>query len=165
VELDLFRRHDLGAAARAATVLARLVATITPRVLATSYLPPTTTSINAWTLRCHEILEDALRDSLSEDDDYGSNSGLASIAADVTGTHEMLTVLAPLITPRAPGLVASGERDLAALSRALAAVRTPHGWPNLMSLTLRRRQLIDAATGAALETLAPVSELMQIGNT
>jgi high-affinity iron transporter len=165
VELDLFRRHDLAAAGRDARVLAGLVGSITARALARSYLPPTTASINAWTLRCHEILEDALRDSLSADDDFGSNSDLASITADVTATHEMLKVLAPLITPRSPRLVASGERDLGALSRALAAVRTAHGWPSLTTLTLRRRQRIDAATGAALETLAPVSELMQIGNT
>jgi high-affinity iron transporter len=165
VELDLFLRHDMSAAGRDAMVLARLVGSITRRALASAYLPPTTTSINAWTLRCHEILEDALRDSLSADDDYGSNSDLASVTADVAATHEMLKVLAPLITPRAPGVVASGERDLGALSRALAAARTPHGVPSLTSLTLRRRQRIDAAAGAALEALAPVSELMQIGST
>src|SRR6202012_5541402 len=43
VELDLFRRHDLAAAARDARVLAGLVSTITTRALATTYLPATTT--------------------------------------------------------------------------------------------------------------------------
>jgi high-affinity iron transporter len=164
VELDLWTRHDLAAAGRDAAELARLVATLTPGAVAAA-LPANTPGINNWTLRCHEILEDALRDSLSENDDYGSNSDLASINADVAATHEMLGLLAPLINPRSPQLVATGERDLTALSQAVAAARTGAQWPDLASLPVRERQRIDAATGAALETLAPVSELMQIGST
>ncbi|HTU97723.1 MAG TPA: EfeM/EfeO family lipoprotein [Solirubrobacteraceae bacterium] len=165
VELDLFRRHDLAAAARDARALARLVGTITPRTVARTYLPATTPIISAWTLRCHEILEDALRDSLSGDDDYGSNSDAASVAADVTATREMLTVLTPPLASRARRLTIAGRRDLAGVDRALGAVREAGRWPGLRGLSQRRRQQINAAVDAALETLAPVSELTQIGTS
>jgi high-affinity iron transporter len=165
VEFDLFRRHDLAAAARDARVLARLVNTITVRAVAETYLPATTTAISAWTLRCHEVLEDALRDSLTYNDDYGSNSDAASVAADVTATREMLAVLTPPLSSRSPRLIVAGRRDLASVDRALAAARTGRGWLSLHALSRRRRQQIDAAVDAALETLAPVSELTQVGTS
>jgi hypothetical protein len=39
------------------------------------------------------------------------------------------------------------------------------GWLSLRALSRRRRQQIDAAVDAALETLAPVSELTQVGTS
>jgi hypothetical protein len=75
----------------------------------------------------------------------------------------MLDALAGLISPRAPQVVATGRRALAAVDAAIAAV---HGrgarWPALTTLSLRARQRIDGAVCAAVETLAPVSELMQV---
>ena len=85
-------------------------------------------------LRCHEILEDAPRDTLTDADDYGSHTELASLGADVEATHEMLTALTGLIAPPAPQIVRAGTRELAA---------------------------VDGAVDAAVETLAPVSELLQ----
>jgi high-affinity iron transporter len=162
VEVDLFRKRDLPAAGRDAGTLARLLGALSTRVL-TADLPATTVGIDGWVLRCHEILEDALRDSLSGDDDYGSNSDLASLRADVSATREMLRVLAPLIEPRRPALVPTVTRQLASID---AAVSADGGHATaIQALPLRIRQRLDAATGAALETLAPVSELMQVGNT
>jgi high-affinity iron transporter len=160
VELDLFRRAAISTARADAARLTSLVASITPTVV-NSDLPLNFAGLDAWVLRAHEILEDGLRDSLSQDDNYGADNDLASIDADVSATREMLSVLKGLIAPRSPGLVSTATRRLDQLNSAIAAApagREPSG------LALRTRQRIDAAVGAALETLAPISELMQISN-
>ena len=48
-------------------------------------------------LRTHEILENALQFQLSGHDDYGSGTTLATTAANITGTEELLTILHPLL--------------------------------------------------------------------
>ena len=160
LELDLFGRVNLRAASADAAKLTTLVSSITPRVV-NADLPLNFTALDAWVLRTHEILEDALRDSLSQDDNYGSDSDLASVDADVSATREMLDVLSGLIEPRSPGLVRTAQHQLNQIDSALSAVP---GDREPSSLPLRARQRIDASVGAALETLAPVSELMQISN-
>jgi high-affinity iron transporter len=166
VELDLWERHDLTAAARDTAVLIGLVDRLTPASVGAD-LPATTLGIDSWVLRCHEILEDALRDSLSAEDDYGSHTDLASLTADVAATREMLDVLAPLLAPRQPALVPSARGELTAIDRTIAAIHPSLAlpWPAITSLPPRARARVDAAVDAALETLAPVSELMQVGNT
>ena len=57
-------------------------------------------------LRTHEILENALQFQLTGHDDYGSGTTLATTAANITGTRELLTILRPLLVPRYPGLPA-----------------------------------------------------------
>ena len=161
VELDLWRRHDMAAAAADSKRLVSLVGRLTRATVAND-LPSTTLALDGWALRCHEILEDGLRDSLTQNDDYGSNSDLASLAADVTATREMLIVLAPLLEPRAPRIVTQGSHDLIAIDEAIQSAGGPLTRRNLAGLLLRQRQALDQATGAALETLAPVSELMQV---
>ncbi|HTU85142.1 MAG TPA: EfeM/EfeO family lipoprotein [Solirubrobacteraceae bacterium] len=157
VELDLWRRHDVAAARTDAATLAKLVSSIDQQTLSQD-LPDTTVALDSWVLRCHEILEDALRDTLSGDDDYGSHTGLASIEADVTATREMLHVLTRLIAPRAPGLVQTATAQLAAIDETIGP---PRRIP-IVALPELSRQRIDGDVDAALETLAPVSELMQI---
>jgi high-affinity iron transporter len=161
VELDLWREHDTAVAAADTAKLSSLVAQLTPAVVSKD-LPTSALALDSWVLRCHEILEDALRDSLSQNDDYGSNSDLASLAADVTGTREMLALLAPLIETRRPQIVPQGSRDLSAIDAAIQAAGGPVAGRSLTTLPLRERMAIDQATGAALEDLAPVSELMQV---
>jgi high-affinity iron transporter len=161
VELDLWRKHDLPAAATSAKRLVSLVGKLNHSTVAAD-LPTTALALDGWVLRCHEILEDALRDSLSQDDDYGSNSDLTSLAADVTATREMLIVLAPLLESRVPRIVTQGSRDLNAVDAAIQAAGGPLTRSNVADLPLRQRQALDQATGAALEDLAPVSELMQV---
>lgn len=166
VELDLWERRDLTAAARDTGVLVGLVERLTPASVLAD-LPASTLGIDSWVLRCHEILEDALRDSLSAQDDYGSHTDLASLTADVGATREMLDVLAPLLEPRQPALVPTARRELAAIDRSIAAIHPGMAlpWPAIDSLPLRERERVDGAVDAALVTLAPVSELMQVGNT
>ena len=54
-------------------------------------------------LRTHEILENALEFQLTGHDDYGSGTTLATTAANITGTRELLTVLHPLLVAALPG--------------------------------------------------------------
>jgi high-affinity iron transporter len=161
IELDLWGDHSTAAAAVDTAHLAALIRKLTPREVQAD-LPLTALGADAWVLRCHEILEDALRDSLSQDDDYGSNSDLATLAADVNATREMLAVLAPLITARRPKIVRTATTDLRALARAIDAAGGPAAHRNLRAMPLRRRQALDAATSKAVETLAPVSEILQV---
>jgi iron uptake system EfeUOB component EfeO/EfeM len=163
VELELWRRDDLAAAGRDSAALSRLLARLTPQAVAAD-LPTTAVALNSWVLRCHEILEDAQRDSLSADDDYGSHTDLVALTADVHATREMLRVLGPLITPLRPHLVATAERELTAIDSAATAVRNGTHTA-IAAIPSRQRQRIDATTDAALQTLAPVSELMQSGNS
>jgi high-affinity iron transporter len=163
VEFELWHRRDLAAAAHGSAALARSIAKLTPHTVAGD-LPTTAVALNSWVLRCHEILEDAQRDSLSADDDYGSHTDLAALTADVSATREMLDVLGPLITPLRPNLVATAERELTAIDSAAAAVHDGTHTA-IAAIPSRLRQRIDAATDAALQTLAPVSELMQSGDS
>lgn len=161
VELDLWGYHNTAAAAVDVAQLAALIRKLSPRVVQRD-LPLTALGVDAWVLRCHEILEDALRDSLSQDDDHGSNSDLATLAADVNATHEMLAVLAQLITARRPTIVPTATTNLRALTRAIDAAGGPDAHRNLRGMPLRQRQALDAATSSAVETLAPVSEILQV---
>ncbi len=161
IEFDLWRRGDVAAAGQDSERLLKLVDSLTPSVVNRD-LPGTALALDSWVLRAHEILEDALRDSLSGDDDYGSNTDIASVSADVNATREMLRILAPLISQRAPQIVPDASAELTALEGAIAAAGGPQIHRNLRLLPLRQRQLIDADTSAALQTLAPISELMQV---
>jgi high-affinity iron transporter len=161
IELDLWGRHSTAAAAIDSSRLVTLVRRLTP-TLVQDDLPLTAIGVDSWVLRCHEILEDGLRDSLSQDDDYGSNTDLASLAADVDATDEMLAVLSPLIEAREPKIVPTAISDLRVLARAITKAGGPAAHRNLRTVPLRERQALDAATGAAVETLAPVSEILQV---
>jgi high-affinity iron transporter len=163
VELDLWTEHDPAAAARDGVKLQRLVGKLAARRL-TKELPGTAVGLTDWTLRCHEILEDALRDSLSGEDDYGSGTDLASVIADVAATREVLGLLAPVLDFSAPHLVGRARRKLTGLLRAADAARVNGHWVAIGSLTVGQRERIDGAIGAALETLAPVPDRLHILN-
>jgi iron uptake system EfeUOB component EfeO/EfeM len=159
IEFDLWRGHDLTAAAADAATLQHLLAELTSSPLS-SYLPATTNGIGNWLLRPHEVLEDALRDSLTADDDYGSGTDLASITADVAATRVLLGEQAPQLNLVAPHLIADATGELNALSRAISATRSAGpGWVSIQDLPPRSRQQIDADVDAALETLAPLPDL------
>jgi iron uptake system component EfeO len=112
-------------------------------------------------LRTHEILENALEFQLTGHDDYGSGTTLATTAANVTGTRELLTVLRPLLTARDPGLPAV-YTGLGRLARLLRAEKRPGGrWTPVRALGTDRRQQIDAAAGQILQELAPVAAITE----
>jgi hypothetical protein len=160
VEFDLWTRRDLRAAATDAAKLKGLLAQLM-KVPLSSYLPATPTSVGNWLLRPHEVLEDALRDSLTADDDYGSGTDLASITADVAGVRVMLSELRPSLHLVAPQLGGDADAGLNALMGALAATRGPNrGWVAITDLPIRQRQQIDADVGATLEALSPIPDLL-----
>jgi iron uptake system EfeUOB component EfeO/EfeM len=112
-------------------------------------------------LRTHEILENALEFQLSGHDDYGSGSTLATTAANVTGTLELLTVLHPLLAVRYSGLPAV-YRWLDRLTSLLNQNKRPNGlWVPVSGLSQRSREQIDAACSQALEELAPIAAITE----
>jgi high-affinity iron transporter len=163
VEFDLWTEHNLAAAAHDGVTLQRLVGKLAGRKLVQE-LPGTVLGLTNWTLRCHEILEDALRDSLSGEDDYGSGTGLASVIADVAATREVLGLLAPVLDGSAPHLVGRARRKLTGVVRAADAGRVNGHWVAITAVTVGQRERVDGAIGAALETLAPVPDLLHILN-
>jgi len=162
VEYDLWMREDLKTAATDAAQLATFIGRLSKLRMA-SVFPITKLALTNWTLRCHEVLEDALRDSLTGDDDYGSHTDLESVVADVSATRELLGLLAPLLRPRKPGLVGTAGRQLTRLDRVIAS--SGDDGVAIAALPRVTRERVDAATGAVLETLAPVPDLLRIGNT
>lgn len=90
-------------------------------------------------LRTHEILENALEFQLTGHDDYVSGTTLATAAANVTGTLELLTVLRPLLVVRYPALpaVCTGLDHLTAL---LDQTKRPNGpWVPVSQLSASSR--------------------------
>jgi iron uptake system EfeUOB component EfeO/EfeM len=159
VEFDLWTRHDLHAAIADSATLQKLLAELMKVPLST-YLPATATGIGNWLLRPHEVLEDALRDSLTADDDYGSGTDLASITADAAAVRVMLHELQPGLDLFAPHLVGDASDELDSLIGAIDATRASGAWVSVGNLAVRQRQQIDADVGAALETLAPIPDLL-----
>jgi len=162
VELDLWTRDDFADARTNVAQLASLVGSLA-RLRLSAVLPTTKLGLSNWTLRCHEVLEDALRDSLTGEDDYGSHTDLDSITADVSVTRYLLGLLAPLLNPRAPHLVGAARRQLTYLDDVIAA--TPDDGVAIAALPQITRERIDAATDVVLETLAPVPDLLRIGTS
>lgn len=161
VEYDLWTRQSTTAAATDTIELEKLLAQISKHGL-DHYLRETPRALGAWVLRCHEILEDADRDTLTADDDYGSGTGVASVTADVAATREMLDLLAPSIGVRVPGLVKAARNRLRRVIAAADATRVDGQWVGIAALPMLKRESLDAAVGAALEKLAPVSEIIRV---
>jgi high-affinity iron transporter len=113
-------------------------------------------------IRCHEILEDALRDHLSGQDDYGSGMAYALTSGDVLGTRVVLEELKPLIP--APVLGHSPyDQSKAALDKlhaALNASKVGGHWPDFTTLTKHQRQPVNGAIGAALEALYRIPSVL-----
>jgi len=116
-------------------------------------------------VRAHEILEDALRDHLSGMDDEGGGAAFAQTYADVQVTRTVLGYLAPLIDARQPGLVATITTQLDALDQALLTTTTNGAWQSLGAASQSSCEHVDAAIGAALETLAAVPDLLEVPPT
>jgi hypothetical protein len=159
IEFDLWSDHDLSAAAADTQTLDGLLTKLMSQPLA-SYLPATANGIANWVLRPHEVFEDADRDTLAADDDYGSGAELASLSADVIAVRAMLGELSPTLSALAPRLVDDADAQLDTLDAAIASTRVNGGWVSIQDLAVGQRQQIDADVGALLETLAPVPDLL-----
>jgi high-affinity iron transporter len=116
-------------------------------------------------VRAHEILEDALRDHLSGMDDEGGGAAYAQTYADLQVTREVLGYLAPLITARQPGLVATVNSQLDTLQRVLLATQANGNWRSPPTAPRSAREDADSAIGVLLESLATVPDLLEIPPT
>jgi hypothetical protein len=71
-----------------------------------------------------------------------------------------LSELEPALVPVAPHLVEDARVELAALIGAINVTHANNAWVSIENLPIRQRQQIDADVGAALETLAPIPDLL-----
>jgi iron uptake system EfeUOB component EfeO/EfeM len=108
----------------------------------------------------HEVLEDALRDSLTADDNYGSGIDLASITADVAAVRKLLSEIKPGLDALAPGLLRRATGELNTLMATINATGAHGAWVPIEKLPTRQRKQIDGDTDAALETLAPIPHVL-----
>jgi iron uptake system EfeUOB component EfeO/EfeM len=159
IEFDLWTKHDLSAAASDTATLQTLVAKVM-RTSLSAYLPATATGIGNWLLRPHEVIEDAIRDSLTANDDYGSGTDLASITADVAAVRVLLTELTPVLDPVAPGLRRRASSELNSLLSAISVTKSDGASVSIADLPATQRQQINADADAAAETLAPIPDLI-----
>ncbi|MFD5401514.1 iron uptake transporter permease EfeU [Streptomyces griseorubiginosus] len=113
-------------------------------------------------LRAHEILENTLQFELTGDTDEGSGTNLATADANLAGTRELLTVLRPLLTTRAPHLLPTVDADVARLQTLLDAARHGRTWTPVAQLDATVRAKVNGATGQLLEDLSPVPDLLEI---
>ncbi|WP_169542384.1 EfeM/EfeO family lipoprotein, partial [Solirubrobacter soli] len=150
VELALWERRSTRDAAPAAARLSRDVATLRRKVARMKIDP------FEYSLRAHEVLEDALHLELSGAASPWSGSALTALRANVRGTRVVLTSLAPLIARRDPARLA---RARAALDRVAATV-SARELPRWDEVPQRERERIAGLTAAAAERLAYVPELV-----
>ncbi|WP_449348372.1 iron uptake transporter permease EfeU [Streptomyces shaanxiensis] len=113
-------------------------------------------------LRAHEILENTLQFELTGDTDEGSGTNLATADANLAGTRELLAVLKPLLTTRAPRLLPTVDADIARLQALLDTARHGDAWTPVTQLDATARARVNGATGQLLEDLSPVPDLLEI---
>ncbi|EST35989.1 iron uptake transporter permease EfeU [Streptomyces roseochromogenus] len=113
-------------------------------------------------LRAHEILENTLQFELTGDTDEGSGTNLATAEANLAGTRELLTVLKPLLTTRAPRVLPTVDADIARVQKLLDAAHDGDRWTGVDQLAPADRQRLNGATGQLLEDLAPIPDLLEI---
>ncbi|MDQ0912999.1 high-affinity iron transporter [Streptomyces canus] len=113
-------------------------------------------------LRAHEILENTLQFELTGDAGQGSGTELATADANLTGTRELLTVLRPLLTTRAPHLLRTVDADTTRLQKQLDSARHDGSWTPVDRLDATARARLNGATGQLLEDLSPVPDLLEI---
>lgn len=149
IEYGLYNGASLGSVRGYVNQLAKDVANLQANINTVEIVP------TDMPIRCHEILEDSLRDHLTDQSDYGSGMAYPLTAGDVLATRELLTLLKPLFPPAVPGF---GLYDLCTnalntLDAALTASKNGTNWPNYPSLSKHQRQPVNGAIGGALEVL------------
>jgi iron uptake system component EfeO len=118
--------------------------------LAAGSIDPLTFSI-----RVHEISENALQFSLTGKDDFGAHSSLATVAANLDGTAEVLGLVRSLLV---------GKVDTAPIDAGIAAARTAvhaAGTGAVLALPQATRERLDAALSQLTELLAPVAVVLE----
>jgi len=112
-------------------------------------------------LRTHEIMENALEFQLSDHDDYGSGSTLATTVANIAGDEVLLGILRPLLVPRYAQLPAV-YTWLDRLQSLLYQYGYQNGhWLSVASLSSADREQLDSACDQAVEELAPIATITE----
>jgi iron uptake system component EfeO len=111
-------------------------------------------------LRTHEVLENAMQQQLSGEDDFGSGTTLATVAAGIDATRAQLGFLHPLLVTRYQGL-ATLYGWLDRLQALVGAEKTGRGWTPVSELTAQQRENLDAAAGQTVQLLALVPPLFE----
>jgi len=128
--------------------------------------PTLQTTPNTVALRTHEILENTLQFDLTGQDDYGSHTELAVAWANVQGTQTALGAIAPLLQLHSKRVLATVTAGLAHLATLLQGYQRPDGsWTPLTTLTTAQREQLNGVTGALLEQLAVVPDLLELPPT
>jgi|GEM_PF-117310 len=125
-------------------------------------LPKVTVDPTDMPTRAHEILEDALRDRLTNMADEGSGTQYQQTEADIQGTRVVLDELSSLIAPRAPKLLPQIDAQLTRLDDALLATRVDGKWRALQSVPREQQERVESALGAALESLDQIPTLLEV---
>jgi len=117
-----------------------------------------------FTLRIHEILEDAQRDFMSGLDVPWSGAGVLATAAGVAATKELLSTVKPIMTGRG-NAYGNSEYWLERLGRVFDSVRRRNGsYPSLHQLTSGQLQLIDGTLAGTLTALDQVPGTLETKN-
>lgn len=118
-----------------------------------------------FTLRSHEVLEDAQRDYLSGTGVPWSHAGVLGVAAGVAATRELVATMTPLLQGRDNAL-GEAEYWLARLQSTVAALRRPDGiYLTLPELSEEQQQRLAgtlAGTLGALQLLPGVLETRSV---
>lgn len=112
------------------------------------------------TTRAHEIVENALQFSLTGEDDYGSNSGLATVRANLDGTTAVLRLLAPVLR-RQHTNVQPIDAGIAHAESLLDAQDHDGTWTPLPRLSRTDREQLDAAISELAELLSPIATRLE----
>ena len=117
-----------------------------------------------FTLRIHEILEDAQRDFMSGLDVPWSGDGVLATAAGVAATKELLSTVKPIMAGRG-NAYGTSEYWLNRLGRVFDSVRRRDGsYPSLHQLTSNQLQLIDGTLAGTLTALSQVPGTLETKN-
>jgi iron uptake system EfeUOB component EfeO/EfeM len=122
------------------------------------------TDPNDLPLRAHEILENSLQFELTGDADQGSGTGLATIAANLSGTRAVLAAIAPVVQPKYAGW-AGVQTDLDRMTTLVEAEHTRAGWTAPRALPAADRERLAGTLGELLERLAPIAAIGEVRRT
>ncbi|MBV9593729.1 MAG: EfeM/EfeO family lipoprotein [Actinobacteria bacterium] len=154
IEYGLWHGENMTGLAPHADKLADSV-TVLVAEFANAQIDPLTVSI-----RAHEITENALQFELTGHTDYGSNSNLATVRANLDGTTTVLSILQSLLTKRDSQLPVMKDR-LAQSKADLDALSTSGVYPPLSALSSTQRERIDADISELSEQLAPIASILE----
>jgi len=142
--------HDVGALA---SVMA-LSPEQNPAEPETTVAPGTIDALT-FSIRAHEISENALQFSLTGKDDFGAHASLATVAANLDGTVRVLDIVRPLL---------AGRLEDAPIDAAIATARhalAQAGSGDVRALPRASREHLDAALSQLTELLAPVAVVLE----